>query len=72
MYAFKVGDRVRFVGNRPRDTYHPDFQQAVGLVGTVVEIDGLLWPYQVRFEGMAAADEGADLLDCDESEIESA
>lgn len=71
MYAFKVGDRVRFVGNQPRDAYHSDFQQAFGLVGTVVEIDGVMWPYEVRFDRAVVTTEGADRLLCNENEIEA-
>ena len=54
MFKFKVGDRVRV-----KDNYPFKFENLIGKVGTVLKVEGSLWPVEVKIDndGLAVFNE---------------
>ena len=65
----KVGDKVVFVGRASEQgKYHPDYQQLMYSVGTVVSDD--MFTYQVSFEGFEL--DGDNIYVCFRDEVVAA
>lgn len=64
----KVGDKVVFIGRAgEQDKYHPEYQQLMGSIGIVTEVDEPTC-YIVGFEGFEDANGDNDYV-CYENEV---